>query len=992
MPRSSAIFCPSCGQQFFPDSLKFHLPACHKKQASVEVPCPGCDALVQRNFLEEHVRRCPDARAQERRSKPSERVPGKGGRGTASSRPNGKPTVSVLELERTLLILLGAAQRLKNDVASYEAEAAENQRALDGLRAQGIPEEDLRQPLGVLAETEAMQQDSARRFSNAMVKLAVFFQRIGPSAVPAAALHDPNSPWARARAALASDGHGAAAVAARAGWAPGSTSATAASIHVAHSPSETRIESDPAISLPMQDTSRSSLRNSTSDGRLRCPLCSRGFLPERLSAHQTICRKIASKKPRGTFSSAEKRLRALVTQAGGEYNGLKLVRGDKLARVGGAKSAPVEGQAELKSTWHSNWRQKHLEMQDIVSKVRGYSTGPMHSSSTTKRRYVANFTPGPFLDTLPPNPQSSMLPLDVPSAMIKSHQSKRSLISGAPKAHSDNLTSAPLATSSAASCALELEAEDTLNHINTETDAVLDWDDMGGFSELPGTTALVEDFSGAGTFLEEAASAESQLGRIKGVEDNQDEGIDPFLVLAGAASSNGYENGLLVDVDSTKDPCGFPNRLDSPSYARAPPPSAPPPPATSSTVLVLDSDGADVGGAGHIQAESVWTCDFCTFENPALFLTCEVCNQPRGEVVIGKTSHTTGTHARSSSVPAAQQKVEDSWAPKNVTPGTRAVYAHSCMGSGSVVSAGRTQEVVTVVRHHPASEGGGFTVFIPSLGRERMTVDERLNFDPVAVESCDVSTEGHVHPVGQSTPFGDPPLQNIDALQPTAAPAPAPAVAVKTTAPTHGSSMNRCVGCGREVPVANIELHNLRCPQLTSRASRAAKAVAAVKSGRIVSPHVQSRKTESRRQVQQGPRVAVPRVAVPRVGLPLASVPGAGVSSRPAGGSSPPPAPERDSPRVAPPAPPAASNRTVRGSGGGSTKASKTWAPAKPWGAAAGAAASVKSNQSKMSVPVLAASSTSRKGTASSSASDNSLPSYMRGTATSRSRQESDRW
>lgn len=57
----------------------------------------------------------------------------------------------------------------------------------------------------------------------------------------------------------------------------------------------------------------------------------------------------------------------------------------------------------------------------------------------------------------------------------------------------------------------------------------------------------------------------------------------------------------------------------------------------------------------------------------------------------------------------------------------KAVYTHAPSSTGS--STGPKRELVTVVKVHPPSEGGGITVFIPSLGRERSTVEERLNFD-----------------------------------------------------------------------------------------------------------------------------------------------------------------------------------------------------------------------------------------------------------------------
>ena len=47
-----------------------------------------------------------------------------------------------------------------------------------------------------------------------------------------------------------------------------------------------------------------------------------------------------------------------------------------------------------------------------------------------------------------------------------------------------------------------------------------------------------------------------------------------------------------------------------------------------------------------------------------------------------------------------------------------AVYTHA---DGSA-------ETVTVVKRHSEAEGGGYTVHVPSLGRERQTVDSRLAF------------------------------------------------------------------------------------------------------------------------------------------------------------------------------------------------------------------------------------------------------------------------
>jgi hypothetical protein len=85
-------------------------------------------------------------------------------------------------------------------------------------------------------------------------------------------------------------------------------------------------------------------------------------MPERLGAHQRICRKLSAKSPRNAFSSAEKRLAAYIAQNGGAYRGFALGRGDKLVRVASSKS----NESTATINWHSNWRRKHDEMQQIA--------------------------------------------------------------------------------------------------------------------------------------------------------------------------------------------------------------------------------------------------------------------------------------------------------------------------------------------------------------------------------------------------------------------------------------------------------------------------------------------------------------------------------------------------------------------------------------------------------------------------------------------------
>ncbi|KAF4695388.1 hypothetical protein FOZ60_004879 [Perkinsus olseni] len=57
-PHRRAVPCPSCGQHFFPQSLRFHLKSCVVKQQHVELPCPFCDTPVKRSELENHTTTC----------------------------------------------------------------------------------------------------------------------------------------------------------------------------------------------------------------------------------------------------------------------------------------------------------------------------------------------------------------------------------------------------------------------------------------------------------------------------------------------------------------------------------------------------------------------------------------------------------------------------------------------------------------------------------------------------------------------------------------------------------------------------------------------------------------------------------------------------------------------------------------------------------------------------------------------------------------------
>lgn len=97
-----------------------------------------------------------------------------------------------------------------------------------------------------------------------------------------------------------------------------------------------------------------------------------------------------------------------------------------------------------------------------------------------------------------------------------------------------------------------------------------------------------------------------------------------------------------------------------------------------------------------------WSCSTCTTlhsDKESSFLACRLC---------GATRSCSGARI-----------------------GEEAVYAHA---SG-------TAEIVRVIKVHSASEGGGYTISIPSLQRERQTVSDRLNFDAGAIEACRLDNE-----------------------------------------------------------------------------------------------------------------------------------------------------------------------------------------------------------------------------------------------------------
>ena len=63
----------------------------------------------------------------------------------------------------------------------------------------------------------------------------------------------------------------------------------------------------------------------------------------------------------------------------------------------------------------------------------------------------------------------------------------------------------------------------------------------------------------------------------------------------------------------------------------------------------------------------------------------------------------------------------------------------SALRTGFYTHAGGQRELVRVVTEHAAGEGGGFTIFIPSLGRERNTVPDKLEIVGGGAEDVDAT-------------------------------------------------------------------------------------------------------------------------------------------------------------------------------------------------------------------------------------------------------------
>jgi sugar phosphate permease len=84
--------------------------------------------------------------------------------------------------------------------------------------------------------------------------------------------------------------------------------------------------------------------------------------------------------------------------------------------------------------------------------------------------------------------------------------------------------------------------------------------------------------------------------------------------------------------------------------------------------------------------------------------------------------HETGAHARKKEQLGHRAATALEAGQPAKQPYKEAIYSH----------ADGTKEHVQVVKEHPYGEGGGFTIFVASLQRERQTVEERLDF---AIES-----------------------------------------------------------------------------------------------------------------------------------------------------------------------------------------------------------------------------------------------------------------
>ena len=315
---------------------------------------------MPRSFLAEHCKRCAEAKALNRRIAPTAvarmTTPQTATAKASNVKGSGPSTAAAtLELEKTLYVLLGCCERASADRESYAVEARENMDTIEGLRAAGIDDSDMRQPLQVLAETRALEANSAARHAASLEQLAKFMKEAGGTRAGSGASRTGSSdqtikdPWSQARALLAANGlkpNGNPLPAAplplgfRSAAGPtkrnlASSSGTSgirrgsgtgnlnnASVKSPMSRRAAPIEEseglghDAGVSNSaagtVEDVPTSTAK--TKDGRLRCPLCARGFVPDRLFEHQVICRKLNNKTQRPAFSAQAKRLKAYVLQ------------------------------------------------------------------------------------------------------------------------------------------------------------------------------------------------------------------------------------------------------------------------------------------------------------------------------------------------------------------------------------------------------------------------------------------------------------------------------------------------------------------------------------------------------------------------------------------------------------------------------------------------------------------------------------------------------
>jgi len=95
------------------------------------------------------------------------------------------------------------------------------------------------------------------------------------------------------------------------------------------------------------------------DGRVACVVCGRKFTPDRLSKHQGICRRVSRKKRR-PFNSQKQRIQ-----------GSELAGRLQLQNMSNTKTL-----SSVQGTWHTNWKAKHREFQNMIRSARMASNSP----------------------------------------------------------------------------------------------------------------------------------------------------------------------------------------------------------------------------------------------------------------------------------------------------------------------------------------------------------------------------------------------------------------------------------------------------------------------------------------------------------------------------------------------------------------------------------------------------------------------------------------